>query len=97
EGDLARHEVEHVLLRGLPRLERRQVVIQPATVRLLRREPPFDAVVLLQATALRIDTDHLARSELAASDAAVPVDVDRAGFRGAGDQAVLADRVAQRP
>jgi hypothetical protein len=27
----------------------------------------------------------------------VPIDVNRTGFRGAGDQAVLADRVAQGP
>ena len=27
----------------------------------------------------------------------MPTDVDRAGFRGAGDQAVLAHRIAQRP
>ena len=74
-----------------------QLVVQPPPIRLLRGEAGLDGVVFLEAAALRIDTEHLAGSELAAPDAAVAADIDGAGFRSTGDQPVLADGVAQRP
>ena len=62
----------------------------------MRREPRLDGLVVLDATALRINAQHLAGPQLSASNPAVTADVHHARLRGAANQTVLADHVAQR-
>ena len=75
---------------------RLRLVVQPGAIRPLRREPRLDGLVVLDATALRINAQHLAGPQLSASNPAVTADVHHARLRGAANQTVLADHVAQR-
>ena len=73
-----------------------QAVGRPPGVGGARRQPLLAGGVVEDAPG-GVDEEHLARAEAAAGDLAVAGHVDGARLRAAGDEAVLADRVAQGP
>ena len=70
---------------------------RPPSARTAARGEAQLAVVVEQHAAARVDEQHLARTESTARHRPVAVHVDRARFRAADDETVLAYRVAQRP
>src|SRR5207302_9796034 len=94
EGPVRRGRREGPVRRA--RTQRLQLILQPRPVRLLPGEPCLDGLVFLEPAALWIDTQHLPWSQFSPAYPSVATNIDRAGFRGAGDQPVLAHRIAQR-
>ncbi len=68
---------------------------EPARVRTLASQPVLDDGALLDAVTGRIDDQHVARPEPAAPDAGTLGESEGARLRGAGDEPVVGDGVAQ--
>ena len=78
------------------RIERSGRGPEPARVRTPPSQPILDQAALLDPVSCRIDDQHLARAKPAAPDAGTLGESEGARLRGAGDEPVVGDGVAQR-